>query len=139
MVRFDITVWRGRHSRRPTAAGGAGPSGGGPRRRARRQEPEELPDEGNDNSSEYSDETEVTDGDAGERLDLVARIWDDLVDMERFWTHAAVAVVEVVAGSLALVAIASCLGAPTLRCVSFAGGRGVRLFWCMAVCRECVW
>lgn len=71
----------------------------------------------------------MTDAGADEGLDIAARIWDDLVDMEQFWTHAALAVVELVAGTVALMAIASCLGAPTLRCVSFSGILDPAVWW----------
>eukprot|EP00892_Ulva_mutabilis_P012670 jgi/Ulvmu1/9776/UM056_0016.1 len=75
-------------------------------RRRQRQEPV-------DHISEQSDETDASDLDADDGL--AARVWDDLVDMEKFWTHAALAVVELLLGTGALVAVASSLGAPTLR------------------------
>lgn len=82
-------------------------SHGTSRRRAQQQEPA-------DNCSETSDEADFSDVDADDGL--AARLWDDLVDMERFWPHAVLAAAELAGGTLLLGAIATCLGAPTLRC-----------------------
>ena len=90
-------------------AGGASSSRGGLRKRPAKQEVQEYSD------SEGSEEREGSEVDMD--LTLTARVWDDLVDMEKFWTHAAVAVAELLAGTLVLVCLASCLGAPTWRCV----------------------
>jgi hypothetical protein len=47
--------------------------------------------------------------------DLLGQLWDDLVDMEPFWTHVLLALLEVMLGTCMLLFVATCLGAPSFR------------------------
>lgn len=91
---------------------GGGGNGLGAARR--RPDHKQGPEESSDDGSETSEEGAATEAEPGDGL--AARVWDDLVDMEKFWTHAALAVLEQAAAAVVLAAVASCLGAPALRC-----------------------